>query len=71
MDHPIERTDEMTHVQIEIDKLMADAKKSRGNPSALYVISNLLKDLGATDKANQVLGMAHDAERTLAGMANR
>jgi hypothetical protein len=61
----------MTHVQIEIDKLMADAKKSRGNPSALYVISNLLKDLGATDKANQVLGMAHDAEWTLAGMANR
>jgi hypothetical protein len=61
----------MTHVQIEIDKLMADAKKSRGNPSALYVISNLLKDLGATDKANQVLGMAHDAERTLAGMAAR
>jgi hypothetical protein len=61
----------MTHVQIEIDKLMADARKNRGNPSALYVISNLLRDIGATDKANQVLGWAHDAERTMAGMANR
>jgi hypothetical protein len=61
----------MSSVQIEIDNLMKVARGSRGDPSSLYAIANRLKDLGATDKANQVLGMAHDAERTLAGMAAR
>jgi hypothetical protein len=61
----------MSSVQIEIDNLMKVACGSRGDPSSLYEIANRLRVLGATDKADQVVRMAHDAERTLAGMAAR